>query len=102
MKTYSTIINTSRGSVIKEKELIEVLKHRQDLFAVLDVTDPEPPIADSEIFDMPNIITFPHISGSMDDECHRMACYMIEELGRYLNKEPLKWAITCEMSKCLA
>lgn len=102
MKPYASIINTARGNVIKENELIEVLRQRKDIFAVLDVTNPEPPIPRSEIFDLPNIITFPHISGSMGAECQRMAGYMLEELRRYLNNEPLKWLMNKEMVKYLA
>jgi hypothetical protein len=36
----------------------------------------------------------PHIAGSVGDECRRMAKYMVEELERYVNGRPLKWALT--------
>ena len=38
MKKYATFINTARGAVVREDEMIEVLRTRQDLQAVLDVT----------------------------------------------------------------
>ena len=47
MKHGATFINTSRGSIVRETEMIEVLCARPDLIAVLDVTDPEPPVANS-------------------------------------------------------
>ena len=48
MLPYATFINTGRGAQVVEKDLIEVLKNRPDLTAVLDVTFPEPPTDDSE------------------------------------------------------
>lgn len=38
MKPSSTFINTSRGAIIKENEMIEVLKKRPDIYVCLDVT----------------------------------------------------------------
>jgi len=102
MKTNATLINTSRGAVINEPEMIEVLKQRQDLFAVLDVTYPEPPVAHSPLFTLENVILTPHIAGSMSEECHRMGEYMVAELKRYVNNEPLVWGITKEKSLIMA
>ncbi len=94
MKPNTSFINTARGAIVRQNELIEVLKERTDLVAVLDVTDPEPPQADSELFSLPNIVVTPHIAGSTGKECTRMGRLMVEELERYLNGEPLKYAIT--------
>lgn len=43
MKRNATLINTSRGAVVREAEMVGVLRERPDLWAVLDVTHPEPP-----------------------------------------------------------
>jgi phosphoglycerate dehydrogenase-like enzyme len=94
MKPYSTFINTARGAIVREEDLIEVLTERSDLTALLDVTDPEPPINNSPLYDLENVIISPHIAGSMGGECKRMGEYMVQELLRYLNNEPLKWEIT--------
>ena len=96
MKPYSTFINTSRGAVIRENEMIEVLRQRPDLWAVLDVTYPEPPPPDSPLYTLPNVLLTPHIAGSMGEECRRQGRYMIEELERYLAGQPLSWAVTKE------
>lgn len=96
MKPDSTIINTARGPLIREKEMIEVLKKRPDIMALLDVTDPEPPIPGSEIFNLENIITFPHIAGSQDNECRRMAQYAIGDFKRFRQGLPLQYEITKE------
>jgi len=102
MKPGATFINTSRGAIIKEEEMIAVLKERPDLFAVLDVTFPEPPVENSPLYSMPNVVVTPHIAGSMDDECRRMGRYMVEELERYLTDVPLRWQITKEKAATLA
>lgn len=102
MKEGASFINTSRGAVVREPEMIEALQRRPDLFAVLDVTSPEPPEPGSPLYTMDNVVLTPHIAGSMDLECRRMGRYMVEELGRYLRGEPLCWGITREMAATLA
>jgi phosphoglycerate dehydrogenase-like enzyme len=102
MKPNSTFINSSRGAVICEDEMIAVLAQRPDLWAVLDVTYPEPPSPDSPLFTLPNVMLTPHIAGSMDKECHRQAHYMIEELERYLAGQPLQWAVSKEKAAIMA
>lgn len=102
MKENSTFINTARGAVVREEEMLKVLESRQDIYALLDVTYPEPPSKDSAIFDLPNVILTPHIAGSMDKECQRMGRYMLEELEKFLEDKPLKWEITKEKAAILA
>ena len=94
MKPGATFLNTARGEVVREKELIEVLSRRPDLQAVLDVTFPEPPAADSPLYVLENVVLTPHIAGSAGQECRRMGRYMVDELERYLAGEPLKYALT--------
>ena len=96
MKPYSTFINTSRGAVIRENEMIDVLRQRPDVWAVLDVTYPEPPPPDSPLYTLPNVVLTPHIAGPMDDECRRMGRLILEELQRYLDGKLMKWEITKE------
>lgn len=97
MKEGATLINTARGAVVREEEMIEVLLRRPDLQAVLDVTADEPPHPHSPLYDLENVVLTPHIAGSVGRECRRMGRYMVEELERYLSGQPLKWAITEEM-----
>jgi phosphoglycerate dehydrogenase-like enzyme len=102
MKRGATLINTARGAIVNEQEMIEVLQKRQDLFAILDVTFPEPPEQGSPLYSMPNVVLTPHIAGSMDNECQRMGDYMFAELKRYLEGKPLQWEITREKASILA
>lgn len=98
MKEGATIINTARGELIVETEMIDVLARRPDLQAVLDVMEAEPADPKSKLFELPNVFMTPHIAGSVGQECRRMGQYMIEELKRYLAGQPLQWAITPELA----
>jgi len=98
MKRNAAIINTARGAIIDQPAMIKVLRERPDLTAVLDVTHPEPPPADCELFGLDNVVLTPHIAGAMHTECHRMARFMVEEIDRYIAGEPLRWEITREMA----
>lgn len=102
MKPNSTLINSSRGAVVKESEMIEVLSRRPDLFAVLDVTYPEPPEPGSPLFSLPNVLLTPHIAGPVGDECQRNGQFMLDELKRYLAGQPLKYAISRERAAIMA
>jgi len=102
MKEGAAFINTSRGAVVREDEMIAVLRQRPDLFAVLDVTWPEPAAPDSPLFTLPNVFLSPHIAGSMGAECQRMGQLMVEELERYLEGRPLAYEITRERAALLA
>jgi phosphoglycerate dehydrogenase-like enzyme len=95
MKDGATFINTARGALVDEAALIAELTSGR-IFAVLDVTEPEPPAAASPFYTLPNVIITPHIAGSMDQECHRMADFAIDELERFLTGKPLLNPITSE------
>ena len=98
----AAFINTARGAVVREAEMIEVLQQRPDLFAFLDVTDPEPPEAGSPLYTMPNVVLTPHLAGSVGHECWRMGDYMLDEVRRYLQRHPLQWQVTPEMFRTMA
>jgi phosphoglycerate dehydrogenase-like enzyme len=102
MKPGASFINTARGALVDESGLAQVFAQRPDLFAVLDVTWPEPPAPDSPLFDLPNVIITPHIAGSMSLECRRGGQFVVEELGRFLRNEPLQGEITRERLRFIA
>jgi phosphoglycerate dehydrogenase-like enzyme len=102
MKRDATLVNTSRGAVVREAEMISVLKYRTDLTAILDVTHPEPPEPDSPLYDLPNVVLTPHIAGSQGNECRRMGRLVVDELRRYVAGEPLEHEITREKAAVMA
>jgi phosphoglycerate dehydrogenase-like enzyme len=94
MRRHATLINTARGGVINEAELVEVMTERPDLTAVLDVTSPEPPVPGGAILKLGNILHTPHIAGSVGQEVQRMGDSMFEEYLRYTRGEPLQCQLT--------
>ncbi|MCC6683009.1 MAG: hydroxyacid dehydrogenase [Phycisphaeraceae bacterium] len=102
MKHRASFINTARGAVVREQEMIDVLRRRPDLQAVLDVTHPEPPEPGSPLYQLPNVMLTPHIAGSHHIECRRMGRFMVEELKRYIAGETLQWQITQQQAAILA
>ncbi|MBC8012289.1 MAG: hydroxyacid dehydrogenase [Burkholderiales bacterium] len=97
LKRNATFLNTARGRVVDTAGLIDVMRARPDLTALLDVTDPEPLPADSPLWSLANVIVSPHIAGSTGRECALLARAMIEELDRHLADQPLRWATSADV-----
>jgi len=102
MRQDATFINTGRGSVLVESELIAALQARPDLTALLDVTDPEPPAPDSLFYTLPNLHLTSHIAGSIGDEVVCMADFCIDEFLAWQDGRPLKYQVTEKMLETMA
>lgn len=102
MQPYATLLNTGRGSQIVEADLIRAMQEDKTRTAVLDVTDPEPPLPDSPLRTQENIFLTTHIAGSMGGEIGRIGEYIAQEAERYCAGEPLRYEITLEKLKNMA
>ena len=102
MKPHTTFINTARGAVVREEEMIAALEERSDITALLDVTYPEPPAEDSKLWNLPNVILSPHIAGSISREVEKMGALMVEEFQRWVQGKALKNEITATKANTLA
>ena len=102
MKKYSTFINTGRGNQVNEWALAKNLILHPSRTAVLDVLKLEYIPYINPLFWCPNAIITPHIAGSMGNETHRMAYYMIEQLDNYLNGKATQYEVTKEMLSTMA
>jgi D-3-phosphoglycerate dehydrogenase len=60
MKKKPLFVNTSRGKVVNEQDLIEALEQNKISAAALDVLSEEPPSFDSKLFEFDNVIITPH------------------------------------------
>lgn len=87
MKDDAIFINTARGSLVNEADLIAELEKGR-FWACIDVTDPEPPAADSPLRSLPNVTLIPHIAGSVNNGHLRIGRYVTEEIERYAAGEP--------------
>lgn len=91
MKKDAIFINVGRGTAVDTDDLYEALSSGTIGGAALDVTEPEPLPKDSLLWDIPNAIITPHISGGWDaqENFNRVFRIFLENLGRYLRSEPL-------------
>jgi len=90
MKQNATFINTARGGVIDEDGMINALRKRPDITALLDVTTEEPLPKGSALFTLQNVILTPHMAGAQYKERYRLGRAVLEDLKRYLDGEPLR------------
>lgn len=102
LRRHACLINTARGAIINSDALVRVLTIRPDIFACLDVTEPEPLPPDSPIRTLPNVFHTPHLAGSRGTECERLGEAMAEEAERYLRSAPLKWRLTADSVRRMA
>ena len=102
MMPYSTFINTGRGAQVVEDDLVRVLTDRPDVTAILDVTYPEPPAEGHALYSLPNCFLTPHIAGSLVNETHRMAEYIIEEYERFVSGETCLYEVSEKMLETMA
>lgn len=89
MKPSSFIINTSRGGLIKEDDLIEALKNGKIAGAALDVQDPEPPSLDNPLFHMDNVILTPHIGWKAFEARQRLLQILAGNIEAFINGKPI-------------
>src|SRR5690606_27191735 len=73
MKSTAIFINTARGGLHQEKELINALTEKEIGGAGLDVTNPEPMHPDNPLLTMPNVCVLPHIGSATAETRTAMA-----------------------------
>ena len=85
------VVNVGRGSAIDQNALVEALMQRKLAGAALDVMTPEPLPADDPLWDCPNTIITPHVSGNMSLglTCDIDVDMFCADLARYAAGEPL-------------
>jgi len=89
MQPSAYLLVISRGGIIDEPTLIDMLKTGKLAGAALDVAAVEPLPADSELWECPNIFITPHNSPSSLQTRNNVMSIMKENLRRYLAGEPL-------------
>mgnify|MGYP002661778243 FL=1 len=72
MQPHAVLVNISRGSVIDEQALVEALKAKQIFAAGLDVYQKEP-LKESELFQLDNVVTLPHVGSATAATRKKMA-----------------------------
>ena len=89
LPTSAVVINVARGGVVDEDALTEALREKRLRGAGLDVFGREPLPADSPLWDLPNVLVLPHVSGASHGFWRRQTDLIIQNLRRYAAGEPL-------------
>jgi phosphoglycerate dehydrogenase-like enzyme len=89
LKPSAVVVNVGRGHLVDEPALVAALQAGRLAGAALDVLEEEPLPALSPLWDMPNVLLTPHISGLAPDYWGR-AMHMFEDnLCRFVDGRPL-------------
>ncbi|EHR01058.1 D-2-hydroxyacid dehydrogenase [Bradyrhizobium sp. WSM471] len=89
MRRNAFLINIARGQVVVEAELIQALKAGTIAGALLDVFQREPLPQESPLWDMPNVIATPHVSGSATNYPERVFSIFADNIERFLRGQSL-------------
>lgn len=89
MKSTAFIINTARGDIIKETDLIEALQRGQIAGAALDVQSPEPPDIKNPLFSMDNVIMTPHIGWRRIESRQRLIELTADNIKCYMENRAI-------------
>jgi len=90
MKKTSFIINTSRGEIINEKDLIYALENDEIAGAGLDVYNQEPLAQDHKLRFLPNAFLLPHLGYVTVENYSKFYSQMIENLNSCVNNKPIR------------
>ena len=90
MKKTAFLINTSRGPIINENDLVEALKDEKIAGVGLDVYDKEPLPQDHKLRFLPNALLLPHIGYVTAENYSKFYSQMIENLEGCLDNKPLR------------
>ncbi len=89
MKSSAFIINTSRGALINEVDLIQALENKKIAGVALDVQDPEPPELNNPLFDMKNVILTPHIGWRCLESRQRLLEFLAGNVEAFIKGKPI-------------
>ncbi len=87
------LINTSRGAIVNEKDLIESLKSSIIKKAALDVYETEPLPERSELRKLPNVLLTPHIAGDTKEALVRRYTLIAENIIKVMNNEKPRYIV---------
>lgn len=97
MKSTAIFINSARGAIHNETDLINALQEKVIWGAGLDVTNPEPMAADNPLLNMPNVAVLPHIGSATVEARTAMATMAAQNIIAGLKGERLPFVVNPEI-----
>nr|WP_319489872.1 2-hydroxyacid dehydrogenase [uncultured Caproiciproducens sp.] len=87
MKKTAYFINTARGGLINQTDLVSALQSGAIAGAALDVYDSEPLAADNPLLSMEQVVLTPHIAGTTVDAIPKAPFMLLQEVDRWLTQD---------------
>ena len=89
MKPNAVIVNTGRGLLINERDLCEALAAKRIAGAGLDVQEVEPPVEDSPLYTLDNVIITPHMGWKGLETRQRLVGIIRDNVQAFFKGEPI-------------
>lgn len=93
MKAEAYLINTSRGELIEENELLQALQNGQLRGAALDVFPEEPPPFDHPLLNLPQVLVTPHCASHTDGAMNAMGWMALRDCLAVLGGEIAQYPV---------
>lgn len=90
MKPASYLINTSRGPIVDEQALVDVLQRRAIAGAALDVFDQEPLPAGHPLLALDNVVLTPHLGYVTEEAYHHFYSQTLQNIEALLDGAPTR------------
>lgn len=81
MKASAILVNTARGAIVNEDDLVRALDQKQIAGAALDVFEKEPGLPPSRLTQRPNVLLVPHIGSATIETRKAMARSALSAVG---------------------
>jgi phosphoglycerate dehydrogenase-like enzyme len=88
LRDGATFINTSRGNLVDEEALTRELVSGR-ISAVIDIEEPQALREDSPLYELPNVVLTPNMSGALGSERERLGTLVVNEVERFVRGERL-------------
>tara|TARA_Y100000813_G_C24145248_1_gene344455 strand:- start:583 stop:1557 length:975 start_codon:yes stop_codon:yes gene_type:complete len=86
MKKSAYLINTARGDIVNESELVEALKEERIMGAGLDVYEKEPSV-EQDLINLKNVFLLPHLGSATNETREAMGMRVFENLMAFFNNQ---------------
>jgi D-3-phosphoglycerate dehydrogenase len=96
MKKGVRIINAARGGLVDERALLDALNRGHVRGAALDVFEVEPPPAQMELLQHPQVIATPHLGASTEEAQNRVALQIAEQTRDFFLKNEIRNAVNMQ------
>jgi phosphoglycerate dehydrogenase-like enzyme len=89
MRDHAIFVNTARGGLVVEADLVEALRAGRPAAAGLDVFEQEPVAPDNPLFALPNVVVTPHCGAGTRSTAALKAQAVIDNVARFFAGEPV-------------